>query len=122
MHVIHLLVYNSPHPSLLVAFDVALCDQEIKALASQGLEGGDVTRSRLSLSCLVKDETPLLPFCSPQIISCPLRISMNSPVTDNDRIAAARHEAEILKEKLKRKQDALNDGHCELTFPGVVCG
>ncbi|KAJ8658276.1 hypothetical protein O0I10_005959 [Lichtheimia ornata] len=36
---------------------------------------------------------------------------MNSPVTDNDRIAAARHEAEILKEKLKRKQDALNDGH-----------
>lgn len=43
---------------------------------------------------------------------------MNSPGTDNDRIAAARHEAEILKEKLKRKQDALNDGHCELTFPG----
>lgn len=43
---------------------------------------------------------------------------MNSPGTDSnaiERIAAARQEAEILKEKLKRKQDALNDGHCELT-------
>lgn len=43
---------------------------------------------------------------------------MNSPGTDSnaiERIAAARQEAEILKEKLKRKQDALNDGQCELT-------
>lgn len=65
MHVIHLLVYNSPHPSLPVAFDVALCDQEIMALASQGLEGGDVTPSRLSLSCLVKDEHRFFPFVLP---------------------------------------------------------
>lgn len=68
------------------------------------------------LSCLVKETKHR--FFASVLHTTLLRFYMNSPGTDSnaiERIAAARQEAEILKEKLKRRQDALNDGQCELT-------